>query len=204
VQAGKTREHREVVASTTLFVLHTPSKSLHLSPYTRVTDKQPTNIATTETTMAQPGVDCKLSAWLSENTYHHTDFTIAGLASVVRSKQLKVTVIIPAREVADSIGGVLNETVKPLVDGHVVHSVFAIDANSIDNTGAVAAANGAHVLQRAEIAPELGKSLGTYLSESILPRQDQMSFKSMSWKSRICVLMVAPQNSDADCNMCNR
>ncbi len=154
--------------------------------------------------MAQPGVDCTRSAWLSENTYHHTDFTIAGLASVVKSKQLKVTVIVPAREVADSIGGVLNETVKPLVDGHVVHSVIAIDANSIDNTGAVAAANGAHVLQRAEIAPELGRSLGTYLSESTLPYQDQTSSRSMSWGLRITVLMFPPQDYDADFTMCNR
>ena len=57
--------------------------------------------------------------------------------------------------------GVLNYTIKPLVEAGVVANVYAIDAESKDGTGwAVAAACGAVVLQRATIAPELGASKG--------------------------------------------
>lgn len=102
----------------------------------------------------------KLKTWLSTNTYHHTDFSIPQLAELVNKSHLKVTVIMPARQVATTIGRILDDTVKPLVDAGVVTSVIAIDAASTDNTGAVAAAHGATVLQRAEIVPEVGPSLG--------------------------------------------
>ena len=54
----------------------------------------------------------------------------------------------------------LNKTIKPLVEAGIVTKVYAIDAESKDGTGAVAALCGAFVLQRAEIAPELGASKG--------------------------------------------
>ena len=110
--------------------------------------------------MSYPNADPELRHWLDTNTYHHKDFPISELASIVKETNVKITVIIPAKEVAKHIGGVLKRTVKPLVDAHVVTNVIAIDANSADKTGNVAAANGATVLQRAEIAPELGPSLG--------------------------------------------
>ena len=104
--------------------------------------------------------NAELLAWLQSNTYNHSDFTIPQLAEVVRAKDIKVIVLIPARDVASTIGDVLDKAVKPLVEGKVVKSVFAIDANCKDGTGRVAAEHGAVVLQRAEIAPELGPSLG--------------------------------------------
>ena len=104
--------------------------------------------------------NAELLAWLQSNTYHHGDFTIPQLADIVKSQRIKVTVIIPARNVASTVGDVLDKAVKPLVEGKVVKSVIAIDANCEDGTGRVAAEHGATVLQRAEIAPELGPSLG--------------------------------------------
>lgn len=100
------------------------------------------------------------SSWLRSNTHNYKGFSLPVLASNVAAKSLQITVIIPARYVACNIGGVLDQTVKPLVDAGIVSSVFAIDANSEDGTAAVAAAHGATVLQRCEIAPELGGSLG--------------------------------------------
>ena len=54
----------------------------------------------------------------------------------------------------------LNQTIKPLIEAGIVTKVYAIDAESKDGTGTVAAACGATVLQRATIAPELGSSKG--------------------------------------------
>ena len=104
--------------------------------------------------------DTELLTWLRNNTYHCDDFNIPQLAESIKAKNIKVTVIIPAREVANTIGGVLDKAVKPFMEGNVIESVIAIDANSKDKTGEVAARHGATVLQRATIAAELGPSLG--------------------------------------------
>lgn len=102
----------------------------------------------------------ELQVWLGTHRYRSSDFSIQSLAIAVKSRNLKITVIIPAKEVADTIAGVLQDTVKPFVAAGIVSSVVAIDANSKDNTRLVAAAHGATVIQRATIAPELGPSLG--------------------------------------------
>ena len=104
--------------------------------------------------------DLIMQEWIRTNTYHHNDFEIHILAKQVETKNLQITVIIPSREVANTIAGVLNHTVKPLVDAKIVNKVIVIDANSKDGTGAVAAMNGATVLQRADIAPAYGPSKG--------------------------------------------
>ena len=138
--------------------IKSPLKSadiLHLSLYTRILKKIPS-----DPKMTLPKSHAGLQQWLATNTYCHKDFPIPELASEVKRKGLIVTVIIPAREVAEYIGGVLEKTVEPLVAAHIITKVIAIDNYSVDGTGAVAAKHGATVLQRTDIAPELGKSLG--------------------------------------------
>ena len=104
--------------------------------------------------------DFDLQDWLESRRYHHTDFSMSLLASAVKASNLKVIVVIPAREVANTIAGIILETINPLKLAGIVTSVIAIDNRSVDKTGAVAAAHGASVLQRAEIASELGPSQG--------------------------------------------
>ena len=104
--------------------------------------------------------DFDLQDWLESRRYHHTDFSMPLLASAVKASNLKVIVVIPAREVANTIAGIILETINPLKLAGIVTSVIAIDNKSVDKTGAVAAAHGACVLQRAEIASELGPSQG--------------------------------------------
>ena len=104
--------------------------------------------------------DVNFQDWLKCRRYHHTDFSMPLLASAVKASNLKITVIIPAREVADTIASIVLETINPLRLAGIVSSVVAIDNKSVDNTGAVAAAHGASVLQRGDIAPELGPSQG--------------------------------------------
>lgn len=104
--------------------------------------------------------DPGLQDWLESRRYHHTDFSVPLLASTVMANNLKVVVVIPAREVANTIAGIILETINPLKFAGIVSSIIVIDNHSVDNTGVVAAAHGASVLQRAEIASELGPSQG--------------------------------------------
>ncbi len=65
--------------------------------------------------------------------------------------------VLPAREVADTVGQIVERlrTLEPLID-----QVVVIDADSADGTAAVAARAGAEVYQEAELAPEFGQVLG--------------------------------------------
>ena len=65
--------------------------------------------------------------------------------------------VLPAREVADTVGQIVERLrgLEPLIDQIVV-----VDADSADGTAGVAARAGAEVYQEAELAPEFGQVLG--------------------------------------------
>jgi glucosyl-3-phosphoglycerate synthase len=101
---------------------------------------------------------CAFPNWLERNRFSHTQFSFEELRSKVEWNNIKVTVIIPGKEVASTIAGVITKTVQPLIDAGVVSRLVVIDAASLDGTGEVAASHGAEVIQRKDLAPELGPS----------------------------------------------
>ena len=86
--------------------------------------------------------------------FHHSEFDARRL---LERKTEPVSVVLPAREVADTIGQIVEQLrgLGPLIDQIVV-----VDAASRDGTADVAAAAGAEVHQEAELLPELGQVLG--------------------------------------------
>jgi glucosyl-3-phosphoglycerate synthase len=79
-------------------------------------------------------------------SYHHAEFRDARAAGV--------SVVIPAREEASTVGAVVEACVR------AAEQVLVVDAGSRDGTAEVAAQAGAEVVQEAELAPELGPVLG--------------------------------------------
>lgn len=73
------------------------------------------------------------------------------------ARRASVTVVLPAREVADTIGPIVQRigTLEGVVD-----QVVVVDAASGDGTAEVARAAGAEVHQQAELLPEVGPVLG--------------------------------------------
>lgn len=84
-----------------------------------------------------------LSNWLQHNSYHHRDYSSHTMATAKRS--MHVIVIIPAREVAQTIKGVLEKAVGPMIQAGIIDEVFVIDHDSKDGTGLIASACGAKV-----------------------------------------------------------
>src|SRR3954454_19176638 len=87
-------------------------------------------------------------------TFDHRQFPLELLRE---HKRESVTVVLPAREVADTVG--------PIVDvltglGDLVDQVLVVDAASEDGTAEVAARHGAEVHQESELLPEFGRALG--------------------------------------------
>ena len=103
-------------------------------------------------------VDLDVAAWSERRRYDARDFDLATLAALKGGQT--VSVIVPAKEVADMVGGVLAEAVGPLADAGLVDELVVVDAGSADGTAAVAAAAGAQVLQQDELLAEHGPALG--------------------------------------------
>jgi glycosyltransferase involved in cell wall biosynthesis len=103
-------------------------------------------------------VDLGVSIWSERRRYRAAEFDARRLAE--EKGQTTVTVVIPAKECADTIDSVVRTTVVPLADLGLVDEVVVVDAGSADGTAQVALAAGAAVLQQDEIAAELGPALG--------------------------------------------
>jgi len=87
-------------------------------------------------------------------TFHHRDFPLEAL---LERKRESVTVVLPAREVADTVGAIIEclQGLRGFVD-----QILVVDAASEDGTAAVAAALGADVHQESELLPEFGQARG--------------------------------------------
>jgi glucosyl-3-phosphoglycerate synthase len=87
-------------------------------------------------------------------SFHHSDFPLERL---LRHKRESISVVLPTREVADTIGPIVEElrSLDPLID-----QILVIDAASKDGTADVAAGLGADVHQESELLPEFGQALG--------------------------------------------
>jgi glucosyl-3-phosphoglycerate synthase len=72
----------------------------------------------------------------------------------------KISVIIPTKQCAPTIGGVIGQTVAPLAALGLIDELLVIDADSPDATAAAAQAAGARVLQQDAVRPERGPALG--------------------------------------------
>ena len=98
-----------------------------------------------------------LAGWLQRRSYPACTMPAAELA---RRRTSSVSVVVPAKEVADTIGGVVDELVE-LRDVGLVDEVLVVDAASEDGTAEIAHARGADVAQedalRADVGPALGK-----------------------------------------------
>jgi glucosyl-3-phosphoglycerate synthase len=86
--------------------------------------------------------------------FHHSEFDLRRL---LERKTEPITVVLPAREVADTIGEIVERLrgLDPLID-----QVLVVDAASRDGSREVAARAGAEVHQEAELVPEFGRVLG--------------------------------------------
>jgi glucosyl-3-phosphoglycerate synthase len=94
--------------------------------------------------------------WYRRRTYHHRDYTPARIADV---RTDTVTVCVPARETASTIGPIV-ECLMGLRERNVIDAVMVVDAGSLDGTADVAARAGAEVHQEASLLPEFGPPLG--------------------------------------------
>ncbi len=105
--------------------------------------------------------------WFSDRSYDHAQFS--DLEDMGRRKgelDLTVSLVLPCRNVADTIGGILdqihavNERAGGGSGGPLVDQVLAVDADSADGTAEVAARHGAEVYSENELMSNHGGAHG--------------------------------------------
>jgi glucosyl-3-phosphoglycerate synthase len=99
-----------------------------------------------------------VASWYARRRYRSEDYPPDRLAQCKRGRT--VTVIVPTRECAATIGGVLEDSVGPLARYGLIDDLVVVDAGSVDGTAAVARRGGARVLFEDELERQLGPALG--------------------------------------------
>jgi glucosyl-3-phosphoglycerate synthase len=91
-------------------------------------------------------------SWYRSNTFTHADFTLDRLAAA------SVSVCLPARDEASTIGPILEQLLPLRTDG-LLEQVLVVDT-SLDGTAEIARHLGAEVCDPEQLMPELGPVLG--------------------------------------------
>jgi glucosyl-3-phosphoglycerate synthase len=97
--------------------------------------------------------------WFEQRSFHYRDFCdIAGNGGPGRP--LSTTLILPTRNVAATIGPILDAVARLTERTGLVDQVIVVDADSGDGTAEIARARGAEVYSENELLPAYGPSQG--------------------------------------------
>jgi len=112
---------------------------------------------TAEASRTPASASAAVADWLARRTYAAADFPLERLLAAKGATT--VSVVLPAREVAGTIGPLVAALV-PLCNAGLLDELLVIDAASADGTADAARAAGATVVQEAEVLPEHGPARG--------------------------------------------
>ncbi len=97
--------------------------------------------------------------WAETRSFHHSLYPAARIATERAERGLSVSVCLPARECAGTVGQIVGALAELRGEG-AIDDVVVVDAASADGTAALAARAGAVVWQEAELMPSYGPVLG--------------------------------------------
>ncbi len=100
-----------------------------------------------------------VAEWFARRTSAAADYPIDALAARKAAAGTGVSVVLPARNEALTVGAIVAE-LRRLMPSGLVDQILVIDSGSTDDTGAVAARAGAQVARQADLLPELGDRPG--------------------------------------------
>jgi glucosyl-3-phosphoglycerate synthase len=100
--------------------------------------------------------------WFGNRTFHHSQFEpIAKLRAAKERLGLSISVCLPTREEAATIGTIVRVLRKTLLErSRLIDEIVVMDAGSSDDTKEIALAEGAMVFTEHEVLPEEGPGSG--------------------------------------------
>jgi glucosyl-3-phosphoglycerate synthase len=100
--------------------------------------------------------------WFRSHSFHYREFGSAReLGCLKRERELSVSLILPTRNVAETIGSVLDEVSqlrRPEIG--LIDQVIVVDADSADGTASIARRHHAEVYSENALLPEYGPAQG--------------------------------------------
>jgi len=103
----------------------------------------------------------EVDAWFHANTGAWSDHSLAQLLEAKAASRLTVSLVVPARNEAATVGDVVSRVREALMETtDLLDEIVVIDSDSTDDTYAVAEDAGAVVHRSAEIRPDLGSVPG--------------------------------------------
>jgi glucosyl-3-phosphoglycerate synthase len=99
---------------------------------------------------------CVAERWAKARSFHHSLYSAGRIAA---AREQSVSVCLPARECANTVGGIVAALLS-LREAGAIDEVVVVDAASRDGTAAVAERAGAVVWQEGDLMPEHGPVLG--------------------------------------------
>jgi glucosyl-3-phosphoglycerate synthase len=103
----------------------------------------------------------RAAEWFERRSSTWRDWPLPRLLEAKARLDSRISLVIPARDEADTIGEIVATLWQALVkDAPLLDQLIVIDSDSADRTASVAADAGADVYRAAEIAPEMGTYRG--------------------------------------------
>ena len=97
--------------------------------------------------------------WFEQRSFHYRDFSdLPSFAGPGRRPT--TTLILPTRNVAATIGPILDTVFRLNEQSGLIDQVMVVDADSVDNTADIARDRGAEVYSENELLPEYGPAQG--------------------------------------------
>jgi len=97
--------------------------------------------------------------WFEQRSFHHRDFHSLALARN-RSEHATTTLVLPGRNVAGTIGTILDVVAGLRQRTGLPDQVIVVDADSPDGTADIARAHGAEVYSENQLMPAYGPAQG--------------------------------------------
>ena len=97
-----------------------------------------------------------VAEWFRRRTTAASSYSPTVLASLKAAQGTRVSVVLPARNEAETVGAIVTELRRLTVSG-LIDQILVVDSGSTDETGSVAARAGAEVVRQAEVLPRPGQ-----------------------------------------------
>ena len=102
-----------------------------------------------------------VTEWFERRSYRHEEFEdVESLAHRKRELDLTVSLVLPGRNVADTVGGIIEQIINLNERTPLVDQILVVDADSADGTAKVAASKGAEVYSENELLSYYGGAHG--------------------------------------------
>ncbi len=99
--------------------------------------------------------------WFAQRSHEHDEFSsVCALAARKRELGVEVSVVLPCREVARTVGTIADEVHALNEEAPLVDQLIAVDAGSGDGTAEAAERHGVAVYQEDELLPAFGPAAG--------------------------------------------